>query len=90
LRDTAFERVLRRFTFVPTMTRLSDSRASWTGETGRIDAGMILRHTRRSATHENAIYYVAGPPAMRAGLHGIVSSLGIDDDDIRTEDFAGY
>ena len=85
-----FERENRRFTFVPTMTRLSDSRESWTGETGRIDAGMILRHARRSATQANAIYYIAGPPPMVAGLHGLVSSLGIDDDDIRTEDFAGY
>jgi ferredoxin-NADP reductase len=85
-----FERENRRFTFVPTMTRLSDSLASWTGETGRIDPGMILRHTRRSATHANAIYYIAGPPPMVAGLHAIVRSLGIDDDDIRTEDFAGY
>jgi ferredoxin-NADP reductase len=85
-----FERENRHFSFVPTITRLSDSRAAWTGETGRIDAGMILRHTKRSATYANAIYYIAGPPAMVAGLHGIVSSLGIDDDDIRTEDFAGY
>lgn len=85
-----FERENRHFTFVPTMTRLSDSRASWTGETGRIDPGMILRHTKRSATHENAIYYIAGPPQMVAGLHTVVSSLGIDDDDIRMEDFAGY
>lgn len=85
-----FERVNRRFTFVPTMTRLSDSRESWTGETGRIDPGMILRHTRRSATYENAIYYIAGPPQMVVGLHAVVSSLGVDDDDIRLEDFAGY
>ena len=84
------ERKNRRFTFVPTMTRISDSRASWTGETGRIDPGMILRHTKRSATFENAIYYIAGPPQMVAGLHAVVRNLGIDDDDIRTEDFAGY
>jgi Na+-transporting NADH:ubiquinone oxidoreductase subunit NqrF len=85
-----FERENQRFTFVPTMTRMSDSSASWTGETGRIDPGMTLRHTRRSASHENAIYYIAGPPQMVAGLHAVVSSLGIDDDDIRMEDFAGY
>jgi ferredoxin-NADP reductase len=84
------ERKNRRFTFVPTMTRVSDSRASWTGEIGRIDPGMILRLTKRSATRANAIYYIAGPPPMVAGLHDIVRSLGIDDDDIRTEDFAGY
>jgi Na+-transporting NADH:ubiquinone oxidoreductase subunit NqrF len=51
---------------------------------------MILRHTRRSAAQANAIYYIAGPPQMVAGLHSIVSSLGIDEDDIRIEDFAGY
>jgi hypothetical protein len=27
---------------------------------------------------------------MVAGLHSIVSGLGIDEDDIRREDFAGY
>jgi len=85
-----FERENRRFTFVPTMTRMSDSSESWTGEAGRIDAGMILRHTRRSAPHANAIYYIAGPPKMVAGLHAVVSGLGIDEDDIRMEDFAGY
>ena len=85
-----FERENRRFTFVPTMTRIHDSSAAWTGETGRIDPGMILRHTRRSAAHANAIYYIAGPPQMVAGLHSIVSSVGVDEDDIRIEDFAGY
>ena len=84
------ERENPRFTFVPTMTRMDDSTASWTGETGRIDPGMILRHTRRSAAHASAIYYIAGPPQMVAGLHSIVSSLGVDEDDIRIEDFAGY
>jgi ferredoxin-NADP reductase len=85
-----FEHVNPRFTFVPTMTQMDHSQASWTGETGRIDGGMILRHARRSATYANAIYYIAGPPQMVAGLHSIVSSLGIDGDDIRREDFAGY
>jgi ferredoxin-NADP reductase len=51
---------------------------------------MILRHTRRSAAHANAIYYIAGPPQMVAGLRSTVSSLGVDEDDIRIEDFAGY
>lgn len=84
------ERENPRFTFVPTMTRIDDSHASWTGESGRLDAGMILRHTKRSATDVDAIYYIAGPPLMVAGLHSIVSGLGIDEDNIRTEDFAGY
>ena len=32
------ERENPHFTFVPTMTRMDDSHASWTGETGRLDA----------------------------------------------------
>lgn len=84
------ERENARFKFVPTMTQMHESNASWTGETGRIDAGMILRHTKRWSAQANPIYYIAGPPQMVAGLQTIVSSLGIDDDDIRLEDFAGY
>jgi ferredoxin-NADP reductase len=90
--DEFFElqRANPHFTFIPTVTQLAIPHESWTGETGRIDAGMLLRHTRRSGTHANAIYYIAGPPQMVAGLHSMVRSLGVDDDDIRTEDFAGY
>jgi ferredoxin-NADP reductase len=36
------------------------------------------------------IYYIAGPPEMVKGLHTVVNETGVDDDDIRTEDFAGY
>jgi hypothetical protein len=37
-----------------------------------------------------SIYYIAGSPPMVAGLHAMLSEAGIDDDDIRTEDFSGY
>jgi ferredoxin-NADP reductase len=36
------------------------------------------------------IYYMAGPPAMVAGLRTMLNKAGIDDDDIRTEEFTGY
>jgi ferredoxin-NADP reductase len=36
------------------------------------------------------IYYMAGPPAMVAGLRTMLNKAGVDDDDIRTEEFAGY
>jgi len=85
-----FERENPSFTFVPTMTRLRDSHASWTGETGHLDGSMILRYLRLSDPQATAIYYVAGPPRMVAGLHEMLNTIGIDDDDIRMEDFAGY
>lgn len=83
------ERENSNFTFVPTMTRLTTD-AAWTGETGRLDGGMILRYMRRHDPVAAAIYYIAGPPAMVAGLHKVLNAIGINDDDIRMEDFAGY
>lgn len=85
-----FERENANFTFVPIMTRTSESHVSWAGETGHLDGGMILRHVRRSEPQAAAIYYIAGPPRMVAALHQMLNTIGIDDDDIRMEDFAGY
>ena len=82
------------FTFVPTMTRMESSRLHWQGETGRLDNTMILRHLklRDAPVHGTArpIYYIAGPPRMVAALHTMLNGAGIDDDEIRTEDFTGY
>jgi ferredoxin-NADP reductase len=36
------------------------------------------------------IYYIAGPPGMVKGLHAMLKESGVDDDDIRSEEFAGY
>jgi ferredoxin-NADP reductase len=36
------------------------------------------------------IYYSAGPTAMVAGMRKMLVSSGVDEDDIRTEDFSGY
>ena len=35
-------------------------------------------------------HYSAGPPAMVAGMKEMFVSAGVDEDDIRAEDFAGY
>jgi ferredoxin-NADP reductase len=87
---SGLERENPNFTFVPTMTRLHDSHISWKGEVGHLDGGMLSRHMKRLALPPDRIYYVAGPPRMVAGLHAALNSIGIDDDDIRTEDFVGY
>jgi Na+-transporting NADH:ubiquinone oxidoreductase subunit NqrF len=36
------------------------------------------------------IYYIAGPPVMVSGLRKMLVASGVDEDDIRTEEFAGY
>jgi ferredoxin-NADP reductase len=86
--------VLRRYlkrpywiTIVPTMTHMSESDHSWDGETGRIDYSMLARHLKFDVS---PIYYLAGPPGMVKGLHQILRSAGVGDNDIRAEEFSGY
>jgi ferredoxin-NADP reductase len=81
------ERSNPNFELICTMTQMPKSRMKWNGETGRIDKEMLSRHL--SNLH-GLIYYVAGPPAMVAGLRKMLVGAGIDEDDIRSEDFAGY
>ncbi len=72
--------------FVPSMSGLADS-DSWDGERGRIDASMLARHVLGLS---NAIYYLTGPPGMVQGLRTMLVETGVDEDDIRTEEFTGY
>ncbi len=92
--DTAFLTELQdyardneRFQLVATMTDMDKSSQSWSGETARIDAAFL---SRVSAGLESPIFYVAGPPALVAGVRAELTAAGIDDDDIRSEDFSGY
>ncbi len=85
LRD--LEALNPNYKFVGTVTEPEKSRHPWRGETGRITAGMMSRFLKSAAS---PIYYVAGPPGMVSGLRAMLNNSGVDDDDIRTEEFAGY
>jgi len=91
---SAIEKENANFIFVPTMTALSRLQRAWTGETGHFSAEMLTRHMKTIASPEffvaGPIYYVAGPPAMVNGVRTILNDAGIDDGDIRTEEFGGY
>src|SRR5262245_47079101 len=75
------------FHLVCTMTEMSKSRKEWKGETGLINQEMLSRHLTNL---QGPIYYTAGPPAMVAGLRKMLVAANVDEDDIRTDDFAGY
>lgn len=77
----------RNFRLVATMTRLEESRLPWMGATEAIDEALLKRI---GADLRNPIYYVAGPPAMVNSLRAALERAGIDDDDIRSEEFYGY
>lgn len=73
-------------TFVPTMSALEPTDA-WNGERGHVDASMLARHLEGV---DHAIYYLTGPPGMVLGLRTMLVGSGVDEDDIRTEEFTGY
>lgn len=75
------------FTFVPTMTRPETSRIAWAGETGHVDQAMLSRYIDDLTA---PIYYLSGPAAMVRSMRKVLNGAGVDDDDIRTEEFAGY
>ncbi len=81
-------------TFVPTMTKMSDSKLPWDGETGVIDDELVKKYLdpllASAPELSDPIYYLAGPAAMIAGLRKMLNDAGVDDDDIRTEEFTGY
>ena len=86
----------RNLSFVPTMTN-ADSSDDWTGERGRIDASLLRRHLQEVSgavyyvsRPNEPIYYLTGPPGMVRALRLMLLEVGIDEDDIRTEEFTGY
>jgi ferredoxin-NADP reductase len=76
-----------RFVLIPTMSQIERSQQPWAGETGQISAKMLSRHVE---SIHGRIFYIAGPPGMVAALRNMLSAAGVDEDDVRTEEFVGY
>jgi ferredoxin-NADP reductase len=81
------EKINPNFRFIPTMTEMSRSKKKWDGETGRINQEMLSKYLNDL---QGPIYYIAGPPAMVSGMRKMLVECGVDEDDIRTDEFAGY
>ena len=75
------------YRFIPTMTRIGTHDASWSGERGHITKEMLLRYI---PDINGPMYYSAGPQGMVAAMRAVLNNAGVDDDDIRTEEFSGY
>lgn len=73
------------FTFVPAYS--DDAPSDFDGERGRVDADMIRRHV----SDVNApIYYLSGPEGMVKAMRQLLVDLEVNEDNIKTEEFAGY
>ena len=69
------------------MTEMEGSDSTWDGETRRIDADMVRE---ASSDLPRPHYYVAAAPDMAEDMRQMLDDMGIDDDDIHSEDFTGY
>lgn len=75
------------YIFVGTMTEMEKSGRKWNGETGYINKAMLEKHVGDLTL---PIYYVAGPASMVTAMRKTLNEAGVDDDNIRTEEFSGY
>jgi len=73
------------FTFVPVVTESAPD--GWHGEHGRIDTEMIRRHVPEL---DKPIYYLSGPDGMVKAMRQLLVSMEVNEDNIKTEEFAGY
>jgi ferredoxin-NADP reductase len=81
------ERENPNYRLIATMTEMQKSNHPWNGERELINKEMLSRYLKGAPS---PIYYIAGPPGMVKGVHEILNQMQVDDDDIRTEEFAGY
>jgi NAD(P)H-flavin reductase len=66
---------------------MEKSKRRWEGRTGFIDQQML---SESMDDLKSATCYLAGPPAMVSAVAQTLAALGISEDNIRAEEFAGY
>ncbi len=76
-----------QFTLVATMTKMEDSSDKWTGETGYVTKPMLEKYIKDLTV---PIYYCSGPATLVAAMRKLLTEAGVNEDNIRTEEFTGY
>jgi hypothetical protein len=76
-----------RFRLVATMTRVASAARQWNGETRPIGEEPMASLVGGLVA---SVCDAAGPPGMVSAARQALNRAGIDDDDIRSEDFHGY
>jgi ferredoxin-NADP reductase len=76
-----------RLHFVGTMVEMDKSSRTWSGEQGFLDRAMLERHLKDLAAN---VYYVAGPPGLVGAMQKMLTSAGVAEDAIHTDEFIGY
>ena len=84
---TAIEKENSNYKFIPTMTKMEKSKETWSGEVGFINQKMLEKYIKDLT---KPIYYISGPKVMVTAMRKMLNEAGIDDDNIRAEEFSGY
>lgn len=92
--DTAYlaeledlQKRMPNFRMLATMTDMAHSSQDWKGSTGKVDGDFVRNAI---ADLENPIAYVSGPPGLVQAMRAVLADAGIDEEDIRSEEFFGY
>ena len=75
------------YKLIACMAEMEKSQRSWSGERGLINPALLEKYLKEL---QSPVYYITGPPAMVKAMHTMLSDAGVDDDNIRIEEFAGY
>ena len=83
---TETQKVNANYKFIASMTDVEGSK-DWKGETGFFTKEMLQKYIGDLLL---PIYYISGPAKMVTSIRKTLNESGIDDDNIRTEEFSGY
>jgi ferredoxin-NADP reductase len=75
------------YKLIPIMTRSNGEAEAWEGETAHVSGVMLEKYIEDLAL---PIYYISGPPAMVKESRKMLNDSGVNDDNIRSEEFVGY
>jgi uncharacterized protein YeaO (DUF488 family) len=71
----------------PRRTEMEQSGRQWHGETGYTTEAMLAKYVGDLTL---PFYYVGGPPAMVSAMRETLGEAGVNDGNIRSEEFSGY
>lgn len=84
---TRAERENPNFKLIATMTEMEKSSRPWSGKRGFVTKEML---SEAIGDLSAPIFYLAGPGGMLTAMHKLLIEAGVNEDDIRAEEFAGY
>jgi len=74
----------KNFRYIPTITRINESKKEWNGEKGRISIELIKKYVKDL---KNNFFYICGPPEMVENSREILIFEGVSKENIKFERF---